>query len=163
VNCRGNSFWYLSRSQCLHRISDPKHPDLAHFLMFIVILTFSKTHLSSDSYGVILKLVLKISILQIAYYAMWQWLRIDMRRLFAITRLVFLGEMNDKKCFGDKFIRPLELRYSINGYQWSLFGTYNQFNGDKPGEVTIKVTQWYYLLIGVTNSALHTLVSAMQK
>ena len=109
--------------------------------MFIVILTFSKTDQSSDSYGVVLKLVLKISILQIAYYAMWQWLRIDMRKVFAITRLVFLGEMNDKKCFGDKFIRPLELRYSINGYQWSLFATYNQFNGDKPGEVTIKVTQ----------------------
>ena len=61
-----------------------------------------------------------------------------MRRVFAVTRIIFLGAKSDqrgKECLKSKSAKLVNIHHSIDGRIWSLFGTYNQLSGDKSNMV----------------------------
>ncbi|XP_073230078.1 uncharacterized protein [Porites lutea] len=63
-----------------------------------------------------------------------RWIEIDMRKVFAVTRIIFLGAKSDqrgKECLKSKSAKLVNIHHSIDGRIWSLFGTYNQLSGDK--------------------------------
>ena len=67
------------------------------------------------------------------------YFRVDMKKLFAITRLVFIGETKragtSLKCVRDESRKLLSLFTSLDGKLWSPFGIYNQIHGDKIRQV----------------------------
>ena len=66
---------------------------------------------------------------------------INFRKLFAISRIMFLGETKrydgvSLKCVRDESRKLLSLFSSLDGQLWSPFGIYNQVHGDKIRQVT---------------------------
>ncbi|KAL9958648.1 hypothetical protein ACROYT_G035696 [Oculina patagonica] len=63
------------------------------------------------------------------------YFRINMRQLFAISRIVFIGETKrdgtSSECVRDESRKLLSLFSSLDGKLWSPFGIYNQVHGDK--------------------------------
>ena len=69
-----------------------------------------------------------------------RWIEIDMRKIFAVTRIIFLGAKSDprgKECLKSKSAKLVNIHHSIDGRIWSLFGTYNQLSGDKSNMVPL--------------------------
>ena len=68
------------------------------------------------------------------------YFHIDLRQLFAITRIVFVGKTKrdgtSLKCVRDESRKLLSLFSSLDGKLWSPFGIYNQVHGDKIRQVT---------------------------
>ena len=68
------------------------------------------------------------------------YFRINFRRLYAISRILFLGESRRDGislwCSNDQSSKRLSLFSSLDGQLWSPFGIYNQVHGDKINQVT---------------------------
>ena len=70
------------------------------------------------------------------------YFRIDLLTLFAITRIVFIGETRYTSdglavmCDRDESRKLLSLFSSLDGQLWTPFGIYNQVHGDKISQVT---------------------------
>ncbi|KAK2551733.1 Coagulation factor V, partial [Acropora cervicornis] len=59
-----------------------------------------------------------------------EFFRLDMQKVYAVSRIVFLGGMhNNGKCHRKESDRSIELRYSLDDVIWGLYGTY----GFRPG------------------------------
>ncbi|XP_044183909.1 uncharacterized protein LOC114977157 [Acropora millepora] len=54
-----------------------------------------------------------------------EFFRLDMQKVYAVSRIVFLGGMhNNGKCHRKESDRSIELRYSLDDVIWGLYGTY---------------------------------------
>ena len=76
------------------------------------------------------------------------YFRIDMRKLFAITRIVFIGKTKREgpfiKCDRDQSRKLLSLFSSLDGILWIPFGIYNQVHDTLKRQVTqIALTSKY--------------------
>lgn len=68
-----------------------------------------------------------------------EFFRVDMQKMYAVSRIVFLGGMHkDGKCHRERSTRSIELRYSLDDVIWGLHGTYN-FRQDKKYQVIQEV------------------------
>lgn len=67
------------------------------------------------------------------------YFRIDLKKLFAITRIMFLGKSEKEdvyfKCGSS--VKLLSLFSSLDGNLWSPYGIYNQVHGDRIRQVTL--------------------------
>ena len=80
------------------------------------------------------------------------YFRINLKKLFAITRILFIGEAKRAgpfmRCLRDESRKLLSLFSSLDGKLWSPFGIYNQVHGDKINQVTQMVLTSTYLRYG---------------
>lgn len=76
------------------------------------------------------------------------YFRINMKRLFAISRLLFMGKTKRDgasfKCDRDDSLKHLSLFSSLDGILWSPYGIYNQIHGDKIRQVIHSYLKGHY-------------------
>lgn len=103
------------------------------------------------------------------------YFRINFMKLFAITRIVFMGgtiwQGASLKCLRDESLKLLSFFSSVDGRLWSPFGIYNQVHGDKIRQVTqvalsykpVNIWNFFHIQLVFFMSSIRTLITIWKR